>query len=82
MSKPCGVPDDDRYCEDPKDTEMGEGFCTRHSYEWRKSPEFQEAKKDERVIFAAQLGVKSMLTAALRPHKKRWLKRVGGEEQE
>jgi hypothetical protein len=81
--KPCGVVGDDgRDCIEPKDKNMGDGFCTAHSYAWRRSPEFRESTKDEAVIFAASLRITSMLNTALRPHKKRWKKRLaeGAEE--
>jgi hypothetical protein len=79
MPKPCGVPTKDRHCEDPKDKEMGDGFCTDHSHAWRQSKEFREATKDEAVGFAASLRIPSMLRSALRPHKKRWQRRLADE---
>jgi hypothetical protein len=72
----CPVIDSDGECVEPKDTGLGDGFCTAHSRSWRQSAEFREAAKDKAVIFAAQLRIPSLLNRALRPHKKRWLKRM------
>lgn len=76
MPKPCGVPTSRGECDEPKNRAMGDGYCTSHSYEWRRSEAFQEAARDESVRFAAGLRVPSLLNRVLRPFKKRWLKRV------
>lgn len=79
MGRACGVPSGGRECVEPIDKEMGDGFCTAHSQEWRQSTEFRAATKDEAVGFAAGLRIKSMLTTAMRSHKKRWLSRLAKE---
>lgn len=78
-TKLCGVPTKDRYCGEYPDREAGEGFCKAHTRDWRKSAEFQEAKKDSAVAFAASLRIPKMLAAALRPFKKKWMKRLATE---
>lgn len=80
-SSSCPFADSNRQCEEPKDKALGDGFCTRHSYLWRQSTEFREAAKDDAVAFSAQLRIPSMLTTALRPHKKRWLKRMSASDE-
>jgi hypothetical protein len=79
MAKLCGVPTKDRYCEEFPNRETGDGFCEAHTRDWRNSAEFQEAKKDPAVAFAASLRIPKMLTAALRPFKKKWMKRLAAE---
>lgn len=74
----CGVAD----CVEPKDSDFGEGFCSSHSQEWRRSAEFREAMRDDAVVFAAGLRVPSLLRTALRPHKRRWVKRITADAPE
>ncbi len=82
MAKPCKVLDASGDCINPVDKDMGDGFCTGHSEEWRRSPEFDEAARDDGVRFAAGLRAPSLLKAALRPFKKKWLKRMATETEE
>lgn len=82
MAQGCPVVDEHGECINPKDKEMGDGFCTDHSYAWRRSQEFRASIKDDAVIFAAGLRVTSLLNTALRPHKKAWLKRIAAAMDE
>lgn len=75
----CGMGDG---CVDPIDQKMGDGFCTRHSYAWRRSEEFRQSIRDDGVILAAQLRAPKFLRSALRPFRKRWVKRMQSEGEE
>lgn len=81
MPKGCPVIDEHGECINAKDKEMGDGFCTDHSYAWRRSEEFRAAMRDESVLFVAGLRIPSMLRSALRPFKKKWLKRIAAETE-
>lgn len=77
--KGCPVFRPDRECEDPVDKEMGDGLCTEHAYEWRKSKEFHEAAKDDGVRFLMGLGARKSAMKEVNKFKRRWVKRVNKE---
>jgi hypothetical protein len=80
MARGCRVVDKAGECVNPVDKEMGDGFCTDHSYEWRRSDEFHATMRDDGVILAASLRAPKLLSHALRPFKKKWLARMAREE--
>lgn len=75
----CPVFRPDRECEEPIDKEMGDGLCTEHAYDWRRSKEFRDAAEDEGVRFYMGLGARQSAMREVNKYKRRWVKRVNDE---
>jgi hypothetical protein len=71
-----------RECEEPRDPDTKDGFCSDHSGEWRRSAEFSAALRDERVGFAYSIGLTSTAMREVNKYRKKFIHRVSKREED